>query len=94
MRWLGPSFEVGGELCYSLLTAKAQVIQRSSVAPLTREERSTEDIKNMKKEFTRELSTRLENKQNNTDLIETPDTINDDKYSIITETDVSSIGFA
>jgi len=27
-RWLGPSFNVGGELCYALLTAKAQVILR------------------------------------------------------------------
>jgi len=37
-RWLGPSFDVGGELCYALLTAKAQVIIRSSVSPLKKEE--------------------------------------------------------
>ena len=62
-RWLGPNFNVGGELCYALLTAKAQVIIRSSVSPLKKEEREAEDIKQMKSEFTQELSRRLESKQ-------------------------------
>jgi len=80
-RRLGPSFNVGGELCYALLTAKAQVIIRSSVSPLKKEEREAEDIKQMKSEFTQELSRRLESKQGG----ETPDTMNYDKYSIIAD---------
>jgi len=84
-RWLGSSFNVGGELCYALLTAKAQVIIRSSVSPLKKEEREAEDIKQMKSEFTQELSRRLENKQGGAELSETPDTMNYDKYSIIAD---------
>ena len=55
-RWLGHSFDVGGEVCYVLLTAKAQVIIRSSVSPLKKEEINADDIKEMKKLFTMELN--------------------------------------
>ena len=59
-RWLGPSFDVGGELCYALLTAKAQVIIRSSISPLRKEEVDAQDIKEIKRQFTAELNVRLE----------------------------------
>jgi len=75
-RWLGPSFDVSGELCYALLTAKAQVIIRSSVSPLKKEEVEVEDIKQMKKEFTAELNRRLEGKQSGSELSETLDSMN------------------
>jgi len=84
-RWLGPSFNIGGELCYALLTAKAQVIIRSSVSPLNKEGINSEDIRAMKNEFTQEFSRRLESKQSNTELIETPDKMNYNKYSIVTD---------
>jgi len=83
--WLSPSYDVGGELCYALLTAKAQVIIRSSVSPLNREERKSEDIRQMKKEFTSELSRRLEDRQNGSEHSKTFDAMDYTKYSIPTE---------
>jgi len=67
------------------LTAKAQVIIRSSVSPLNKEGINSEDIRAMKNEFTQEFSRRLESKQSNTELIETPDKMNYNKYSIVTD---------
>jgi len=81
-RWLGTSFDVGGELCYSLLTAKAQIIIRSSVSPLKKEEVEAEDIRQMNREFTAELNRRLEGKQSGSELSETLDSMNYEKYSI------------
>jgi len=75
-RWSSPSFDVGGELCYALLTAKAQVIIRSSVSPLKKEEVEAEDIEQMKKKFTAELNRRLEGKQSSSELSETLDSMN------------------
>jgi len=85
-RWLEPSFDVGGELCYALLMAKAQVIIRSSVSPLNKGEINSEDIRAMKNECTQELNKRLTDKENNVVLEETPDTLNYDKYSIVNDT--------
>jgi len=75
-RWLGPKFDVGGDLCYDLLTATAQVIIRSSVSPLRKEEVDVEDIKEMKRQFTAELNRRLEGKQISSELNETLDSMN------------------
>jgi len=81
-RWLGPSFDVGGEVCYALLTAKAQVIIRSSVSPLKREEIDGDHIKEMKRLFTMELNQRLENNPNHSEQNETMQTKDYSKYSI------------
>jgi len=81
-RWLGPSSDVSGELCYALLTAKAQVIIRSSVSPLRKEEVDAEDIKEMKRQFTAELNERLEGKRNGSGHSETFDTMDYARYSI------------
>jgi len=81
-RWLGPSFNVGGEMCYELLAAKAQVIIRSSVSPLKKEEINGEDIREMKRSFTTELNQRLENNQNDSEHSETVETMDYTNYSI------------
>ena len=84
-RWLGPSFDVGGEVCYALLTAKAQIIIRSSVSPLKKEEINADDIKDMKKLFTMELNQRLESTSNQLNQDETLETRDYDKYTIPVE---------
>jgi len=84
-RWLGPSFNVGGELCYAVLTAKSKVIIRSSVIPLTREENEADDVKDMKRNFTVELNERLPNKLNETEQSETMETMDYGRYSIPVE---------
>ena len=61
-RWMGPSFDVGARLCYAVLTAKAQILLRSSVVPLTKKERFAQDILQMKREYTEEISKRLGNR--------------------------------
>jgi len=81
-RWLGPSFDVGGEVCYALLTAKVQVIIRSSVSPLKKEEINADDIKEMKKLFTIELNQRLGSAPNRSDQDEILQTKDYDKYTI------------
>ena len=58
-RWLGPSFDVGSNLCYAVLTEKGRILHRTSVIPLSREERNSLDVVQQKKEFTKELSERL-----------------------------------
>jgi len=84
-QWLGPSFDVGGEVCYALLTAKAQVIIRSSVSPLKKEEIEADDVKDMKRNFTVELNERLQNKLNESEQSETIETMDYDRYSIPVE---------
>lgn len=60
-RWLGPSFSVGGSLCYACASARGRILHRSSVIPLNIEERNSDDVKTMKRRFTDELHNRLKN---------------------------------
>ncbi|CAJ1928380.1 unnamed protein product [Cylindrotheca closterium] len=60
-RWLGPSFKIGGSLCFACATSCGKVLQRSSVIPLSREERDSTDIKDLKKRFTEDLHNCLKN---------------------------------
>ncbi|CAJ1970522.1 unnamed protein product [Cylindrotheca closterium] len=60
-RWLGPSFNIGGSLCFACATSRGKVLQRSSVIPLSREERDSTDIKDLKKCFTEDLHNCLKN---------------------------------
>jgi len=69
-------------MCYELLAAKAQVIIRSSVSPLKKEEINGEDIREMKRSFTTELNQRLENNQNDSEHSETVETMDYTNYSI------------
>jgi len=52
---------------------------------LNKEEINSEDIREMKDEFTQELNKRLTDKGNNVVLDETSDTLNYDKHSIVNE---------
>lgn len=58
-RWLGPSFDVGEALTYAILTPSAEVIHRSSVIPLSTEEKNSEEIKKLKHKFSEALDRRL-----------------------------------
>ena len=58
-RWLGPSFDVGADLCYACATARGKIIHRTSVIPLSTEERTSENIKELKKRFMEDLERNL-----------------------------------
>lgn len=58
-RWLGPSFDVGEALTYAILTPSAEIIHRSSVVPLSIEEKNSEEIKMMKHKFMESLEKKL-----------------------------------
>jgi hypothetical protein len=58
-RWLGPSFDVGDALCFAVLSCNGVVMHRSSVFPLTVEERNSESIKSLKRDFTDQLKVKL-----------------------------------
>ena len=62
-RWLGPSFDVGDALCYAVLTDTVNVVHRTSVFPLSVEDRNNESIKEMKKTFTEKMNRKLGDKQ-------------------------------
>ncbi len=50
-RWLGPSLDVGEALTYAILMPTAEVVHRSSVLPLTVEEKNSEETKMLKSKF-------------------------------------------
>ena len=58
-RWLGPSLDVGEALTYAILTPTAEVIHRSSVIPLSTEEKNSEEIKLLKKKYMETLERKL-----------------------------------
>lgn len=58
-RWLGPSFDVGDALTYAILTPAAEIVHRSSVIPLSVDEKNSEDIKLLKQRFTESVERRL-----------------------------------
>ena len=58
-RWLGPSFDVGEALTFAIFTGSAEIVHRSSVLPLSVEEKRSEDVKQMKKSFMDQVSRRL-----------------------------------
>ena len=69
-RWCGPSWDVGDELCFAILTANGQILHRSSVFPLTQEERNSEEIKEMKRRFTFTLGKELGDRMKGLDPVE------------------------
>jgi len=81
-RWLGPSFDVGASLCFAVLTARGKIIHRSSVIPLSTEERHSEDLKELRREFTTELTHRLGKKAGNVPDADHDEPINVDQRFI------------
>ena len=63
-RWLGPSFDVGEALTYAVLTPSAEVVHRSSVIPLSTEERNSEEIKALKVKYTEGIERKLGDRAN------------------------------
>jgi len=72
-RWCGPSWDVGDELCFAILTANGQILHRSSVFPLSADERNSEEIREMKRRFTTKLENELGDRMKRLDPIETDD---------------------
>jgi Fe-S-cluster containining protein len=58
-RWLGPSFDVGEALTFAVLTSSAEVVHRSSVLPLSVEERNSDETKILKVKFTEAIERKL-----------------------------------
>jgi len=58
-RWIGPSFDVGDVLCFAVLSSNGMVMHRSSVFPLTVEERNSQSVRDMKRDFTENLKSKL-----------------------------------
>ena len=58
-RWLGPSFDVGDVLCFAVMNCNGMIVHRSSVFPLSVEERNSEAIRELKKDYTTRLKERL-----------------------------------
>ena len=58
-RWLGPSFDVGDALTFAIFTGTAEIVHRSSVLPLSVEERRSDDVKQMKRSFMDQVSRKL-----------------------------------
>ncbi|CAJ1953563.1 unnamed protein product [Cylindrotheca closterium] len=69
-RWLGPSFTIGAALCFAVAIANGQVLQRSSVIPLSAEERNSEPMEEKKKEFMEDLKKNLKKKSDGVSISE------------------------
>src|SRR5210317_481488 len=61
-RWLGPSFDVGGSMCFVCVSSRGTYLHRTSVIPLSTADRNSDDIKGMKRRFTEDLTGRLKEK--------------------------------
>jgi len=58
-KWLGPSHDVGEAMCSHVLTERATVLSRTSVFPLTAEDRNSEVIAKCKEEYMEKLKEKL-----------------------------------
>lgn len=58
-RWLGPSFDVGQALTFAILTGQAEIVHRSSVLPLSIEEKRSEEIREIKRKFIASVENKL-----------------------------------
>jgi hypothetical protein len=54
-RWLGISNHVGSDLCYWIVTESGQVVSKTSVEHVTRDDYLNEDVKAKVKEFEKKL---------------------------------------
>ena len=59
-RWLGVSHRVGSDLCYWLITESGQVVSKTSVEHVTRDDYLQEDTKKKIEEFNKKLEERLD----------------------------------
>jgi hypothetical protein len=59
-RWLGVSHRVGSDLCYWIVTDSGQVVSKTSVEHVTRDDYLNEDTKAKVKEFEKKLGKHLD----------------------------------
>jgi hypothetical protein len=59
-RWLGISHHVGSDLCYWIVTDSGQVVLKTSVEHVTRDDYLNEDTKAKVKEFEKKLGKHLD----------------------------------
>ena len=60
-RWLGPAHDVGQGLAYFVLTSRGKVVIRSTVSPITIEEKGNEAISELMAEYTQSMESFIGN---------------------------------
>ncbi len=90
-RWLGVSHRVGSDLCYWLVTESGQIVSKTSVEHVTRDDHLQEDTKKRIKEFKKRLEERLDDTnfvlqgEGGVDLKMLEDLVDDDGVDAIIE---------
>jgi hypothetical protein len=90
-RWLGVSHHVGSDLCYWLVTDSGQVVSKTLVEHVTRDDYLHEDIKKQIEDFDKKLKGRLDDSnfilqgEDNVDLRFLEDIIDDNSIGAIGE---------
>ena len=82
-RWLGPSHDIGQGLAYHILTKKGSVVTRSTVAPLSKEEKDMESTDVNMKEFQQSVQNELGNYESPTHNDVNQPNDNDDLYNLL-----------
>jgi hypothetical protein len=72
-KYLGPSHDVGQAMCCRILTSNAKEISRTSVIPLSVEEKNSEVVKDRIKAFNEKLSTSLGDRIQGIDMTDNVD---------------------
>jgi hypothetical protein len=90
-RWLGVSHHVGSDLCYWLATDSRQVVSKTSVEHVTRDDYLLEDIKKQIEDFDKKLKGRLDDSnfilqgEDNVDLRFLEDIVDDNGIGAVGE---------
>ena len=82
-RYLGPSENVGEAMCSAVLTARATIMERTSVIPLSVEEENSEPIKEMKKAWEKLLAVKLKKRMEALDKGVEPQQINEEEDNLL-----------
>ena len=72
-RWLGPSTDIGSEMCYHILKKSGKVVQRTTVHGLTDQEIESEMEKTAPAAFDAEIAPKLGPKAQLSDFIDDGD---------------------
>jgi hypothetical protein len=97
-RWLGVSHHIGLDLCYWLVTDSGQVVSKTLVEHVTRDDYLHEDIKKRIKDFDKKLEGRLDDSnfilqgEDNVDLRFLEDIVDDNGIGAIGEKGIMPTG--
>ena len=72
-KWLGPSADIGSEVCYLVLTQSGKVIQRTTVRALTQIELDSETEKAARESFDKDIENRHGKNAKPSDFADDPD---------------------